>query len=89
MVTAFQEQVGVPVVASAIVAAAVMVIDGRFGPPPLVLPFKYGAIDSHPLATGLTPDWCRGNISGKACRERVFLGVFLLLLVLLYLSAAV
>jgi hypothetical protein len=47
LVTAFQEQVGVPVVASAIVAAAVMVIDGRFGPPPLVLPFKYGAIVVH------------------------------------------
>jgi hypothetical protein len=47
VMTAFQKQVGVPVVASAIVAAAVMVIDGRFGPPPLVLPFKYGAIVVH------------------------------------------
>ena len=45
--TPFQKQVGVPVVTSAIVAAAVMAIDGRFGPPPLVLPFKYGAVVIH------------------------------------------
>ena len=54
--TSFQKQVGVPVVAAAIVAAAVMAIDGRFGPPPLVLPFKYGAVVVHvPWLPALLP----------------------------------
>jgi hypothetical protein len=56
VVTSFQKQVGVPVVAAAIVAAGVMVIDGRFGPPPLVLPFKYGAVVVHiPWLLALLP----------------------------------
>ena len=45
--TSFHKQVGVPVVTAAIVAAVLMAIDGRFGPPPLVLPFKYGAVVVH------------------------------------------
>lgn len=54
--TSFQKQVGVPVVAAAIVAALVMVIDDRFGPPPLVLPFKCGAIVVHiPWLLALLP----------------------------------
>src|SRR5579863_6309982 len=47
MLTSFQKQAGVPVLAAVIVAAAVMALDGRFGPPPLVLPFRYGAIVVH------------------------------------------
>ena len=47
MVTSFQKQVGGSVVCAAIVAAGVMVIDDRFGPPPLVLPFQYGAVVVH------------------------------------------
>jgi hypothetical protein len=46
-VTSFQKQVGVPALAAATVAAALMAIDGSFGPPPLVLPFKYGAVVVH------------------------------------------
>src|ERR1700730_17162397 len=41
------KQVGIPVIAGVIIAAAVMGIDGRFGPPPRVLPFKYGAVVVH------------------------------------------
>jgi hypothetical protein len=46
MLNSFQEQVGVPVIASVIVATAAMVIDDRLGPPPRVLPFK-GAVMVH------------------------------------------
>jgi hypothetical protein len=46
-VTSFQKQVGVPVLATVMVAVAVMAIDGKFGPPPLVLPFRYGAVVVH------------------------------------------
>jgi hypothetical protein len=56
VVTSFQKQVGVPVVSAAIVAAGIMMIDGRFGPPPLVLPFKYGAVVVHiPWLLALLP----------------------------------
>lgn len=47
MLNSFQKQVGVPVVAAVIVATAVMAIDDRLGPPPRVLPFKYGAVVVH------------------------------------------
>jgi hypothetical protein len=46
-VTSFRKQVGVPAIAAATVAAALMAIDGSFRPPPLVLPFKYGAVVVH------------------------------------------
>jgi hypothetical protein len=56
VVTSFQKQVGVPVLVSATVAAVVMAIDGRFGPRPLVLPFKYGAVVVHiPWLLALLP----------------------------------
>jgi hypothetical protein len=47
MPNSFQKQVGVPVIVSIIVATAAMVIDDRLGPPPRVLPFKYGAVVVH------------------------------------------
>jgi hypothetical protein len=47
MLNSFQKQVGVPVIASVIVATAAMAIDDRFGPPPRVVPFKYGAVVVH------------------------------------------
>jgi hypothetical protein len=45
--TPFQKHVGVPAIAAVTVAAALMALDGRFGPPPLVVPFRYGAIVVH------------------------------------------
>lgn len=45
--TAFQKHIGVPALAAVTVAAALMAIDDRFGPPPIVLPFKYGAVVVH------------------------------------------
>jgi hypothetical protein len=47
MLNSFQKQVGVPVIAAVIVATAVMAVDDRLGPPPRVLPFKYGAVVVH------------------------------------------
>jgi hypothetical protein len=47
MLNSFQKQVGVPAIASVIVATAAMAIDDRLGPPPHVLPFKYGAVVVH------------------------------------------
>jgi hypothetical protein len=43
----FQKQVGIPVIAAVIIAAAAMALDDRFGPPPHVFPFKYGAVVVH------------------------------------------
>lgn len=45
--TTFQKQVGVPATAAVTVAVAFMAIDGSFGPPPLVMPFQYGAVVVH------------------------------------------
>lgn len=54
--TFFQRQVGVPAIGGVTVALACMAIDDRFGPPPLVLPFKYGAIVVHiPWLLALLP----------------------------------
>jgi len=55
-VTVFQKQVGIPAIVGVTIAAAVMAIDDSFGPPPLVLPFKYGAIVVHvPWLLALLP----------------------------------
>lgn len=54
--TLFQKQVGIPAIAGVIVALACMAIDDRFGPSPLVLPFRYGAIVVHiPWLLALLP----------------------------------
>ena len=54
--TLFQKQVGVPTIGGVTVALACMAIDDRFGPSPLVLPFKYGAIVVHiPWLLALLP----------------------------------
>jgi len=45
--TPFQESVGVPAVAAVTIAVLLMAIDDRFGPPPIVLPFRYGAVVVH------------------------------------------
>jgi hypothetical protein len=47
MLNSLQKQVGVPAIAAVIVAMAAMAIDDRLGPPPRVLPFKYGAVVVH------------------------------------------
>jgi len=46
-VTLFQKHVGIPALAAVTVAAVFMALDGSFGPPPLVLPFRYGAVVVH------------------------------------------
>ena len=52
--TAFQKHVGVPAVAAVTIATLVMALDDRFGPPPMVLPFRYGAVIVHiPWLLGL------------------------------------
>jgi hypothetical protein len=45
--TPFQRHVGVPAIVAITLAAALMALDGRFGPPPLVVPFRYGAVVLH------------------------------------------
>jgi len=55
-VTSFRKRVGVPGLAAVAVAAALMAMDDAFGPPPHVLPFKYGAIVIHfPWLLALLP----------------------------------
>ena len=52
--TSFQKHVGFPAVTAVAIAAMAMVIDDRFGPPPTVLPFRYGAVIVHiPWLLGL------------------------------------
>jgi len=43
----FQKQARVPAAAAVLTAVAAMALDDRFGPPPRVLPFKYGAVVVH------------------------------------------
>lgn len=45
--TPFQQRVGVPALAAVIMAASLMAVDNAFGPPPIVLPFRYGAVVVH------------------------------------------
>ena len=45
--TRFQKQVGMPAIASVILAVGLMAIDDAFGPRPVVLPLRYGAIVVH------------------------------------------
>lgn len=45
--TLFQKRVFAPGITSVVVAAALMALDDRFGPPPIVLPFKLGAVVVH------------------------------------------
>jgi hypothetical protein len=45
--TPFQKHVGVPAIAAVSIAAALMALDGSLGPPPLVVPFRYGAVVIH------------------------------------------
>ena len=45
--TPFQKRVGLPALAAVTIAALLMAVDDRFGPPPIVLPFRYGAIVAH------------------------------------------
>jgi hypothetical protein len=44
ILTPFQKRVGLPALAAVTIAALLMAIDDRFGPPPSVLPFRYGAV---------------------------------------------
>jgi hypothetical protein len=47
VLNSFQKQIRGLVIAAVIIAAVAMAIDDRFGPPPRVLPFKYGAVVVH------------------------------------------
>jgi hypothetical protein len=52
--TPFQKHIGVPALAALIIATLLMAIDDSFGPPPKVLPFRYGAVVIHiPWLLGL------------------------------------
>jgi hypothetical protein len=54
--TPFQKQVGVPALAALIIATLLLALDNSFGPPPKVLPFRYGAVVVHiPWLLGLLP----------------------------------
>jgi hypothetical protein len=45
--TPFQKRVGLPALAAVTIAALLMAVDDGFGPPPTVLPFRYGAVVVH------------------------------------------
>jgi hypothetical protein len=52
--TPFQKHVGVPALAALVIASLLMALDDGFGPPPKVLPFRYGAVIVHiPWLLGL------------------------------------
>jgi hypothetical protein len=52
--TPFQKSVGAPALAAVTIAVLLMALDDRFGPPPIVLPFRYGAVVVHtPWLVGL------------------------------------
>ena len=78
--TAFQKHVGVPAIVAVTVAAALMALDGRFGPPPLVVPFRYGAVVVH-IPWLLTLVLIGGGAtrfakrSGATLSERVFVAI--------------
>lgn len=45
--TPFQKRVALPALAAVTIAALLMAVDDRFGPPPIVEPFRYGAVVVH------------------------------------------
>jgi len=52
--TPFQRHVGVPSLAAVTIATSLMALDDAFGPTPIVLPFRYGAVVVHlPWLLGL------------------------------------
>lgn len=52
--TPFQKNVGFPALAAVTIATSLMAFDDSFGPPPIVLPFRYGAVIVHiPWMLGL------------------------------------
>ena len=78
--TSFQKRVGVPGLTAVIVAAGLIALDDAFGPPPLVLPFKFGAIVVHvPWLAALILIGAGGTLlarrAGASFGERVFVAL--------------